>query len=157
MVPIAQIWIQHHLKTYLYCVNLTGLLSKPVTGCSEAIFFLLNIISWACLLDCMKSVQIRSFFWFVFSRIRTEYGDLLRKSVFSLNTGKCRPEKTLYLDTFHAVLGSGLKFIFHLKSQLTIFFNSSLWSLAEVLISWNTENREVWLANNLQLLLKTIR
>ena len=36
---------------------------------------------------CVKNVQIRSFFWSVFSRIRTEYG----------------PEKTLYLDTFHAV------------------------------------------------------
>ena len=36
---------------------------------------------------CIKSVQIRSFFWSVFSRIRTEYG----------------PEKTMYLDTFHAV------------------------------------------------------
>ena len=38
----------------------------------------------------LKSVQTRSFFWFVFSRIRTEYG----------------PEKTPYLDTFHAVLVS---------------------------------------------------
>ena len=27
---------------------------------------------------CVKSVQIRSFFWSVFSCIRTEYGDLLR-------------------------------------------------------------------------------
>ena len=35
----------------------------------------------------VKSVQIRSFFWSVFSRIRTEY----------------EPEKTPYLDTFHAV------------------------------------------------------
>ena len=35
----------------------------------------------------VKSVQIRSFFWFVFSRIRTEYG----------------PEKTPYLDIFHTV------------------------------------------------------
>ena len=26
----------------------------------------------------MKSVQIRSFFWSVLSRIQTEYGDLLR-------------------------------------------------------------------------------
>ena len=34
---------------------------------------------------CVKSVQIRSFFWSVFSRIWTEYG----------------PEKTPYLDTFH--------------------------------------------------------
>ena len=37
---------------------------------------------------CMKSVQIRSYFWSVFSSIRTEYG----------------PEISLYLDTFHAVL-----------------------------------------------------
>ena len=36
--------------------------------------------------DCVKSVQIESFFWSVFSCIRTEYGDL-------------RP----YLDIFHAV------------------------------------------------------
>ena len=38
---------------------------------------------------CVKSVQIRSFFWSVFSRFRTEYGDLRSK-----------------LDTFHAVTGS---------------------------------------------------
>ena len=51
---------------------------------------------------CMKSVQIPSFFWSVFSRIRTEYGDLL----FSPNAGKYGPEKTPYLDTFHAVYPS---------------------------------------------------
>ena len=32
----------------------------------------------------MKSVQIRSYFWSVFSCIRTEYGDLLRKSPYSV-------------------------------------------------------------------------
>ena len=37
---------------------------------------------------CVKSFQIWSYFWSVFSRIRTEYG----------------PEITPYLDTFHAVL-----------------------------------------------------
>ena len=37
---------------------------------------------------CVKSVQIRSYFWSVFSCIRTEYG----------------PEITPYLDTFHAVI-----------------------------------------------------
>ena len=36
---------------------------------------------------CVKSVQIRSFFWSVFSCILTEYGS----------------EKTPYLDTFHGV------------------------------------------------------
>ena len=40
--------------------------------------------------QCVKSVQIRSFFYSVFSRIRTEYG----------------PEKTRYLDTFHTVRAS---------------------------------------------------
>ena len=51
----------------------------------------------------MKSVQVRSFFWSVFSCIRTEYGDLLRKSPYQSNAGKYEPEKTAYLDTFHAV------------------------------------------------------
>ena len=42
----------------------------------------------------MKSAQIRSFFWSLFPRIRTEYGD---------SPGKYGPEKTPYLDTFHAL------------------------------------------------------
>ena len=46
---------------------------------------------------CVKSVQIRSYFWSVFSCIRTEYG--------SPNTEKYGPEITPYLDTFHAVYG----------------------------------------------------
>ena len=29
---------------------------------------------------CVKSVQVRSFFWSIFSCIRTEYGDLRSKS-----------------------------------------------------------------------------
>ena len=41
-----------------------------------------------CLPHCVKSGQIRSVFW----------------SVFSLNAGKCGPEITPYLDTFHAVV-----------------------------------------------------
>ena len=39
-------------------------------------------------IHCVKSVQIRSYFW----------------SVFSTNTRKYGPEKTPYLDTFHAVI-----------------------------------------------------
>ena len=41
---------------------------------------------------CVKSVQIRSHFWSVFSCI-----------VCGLNTGKYEPEITPYLATFHAV------------------------------------------------------
>ena len=47
---------------------------------------------------CMKSVQTWSCFWSVFSRILTEYGEIL-----SPNAGKYRPEKTSYLETFHEV------------------------------------------------------
>ena len=41
------------------------------------------------------------FFMSVFSRIRTEYGEIRS---FSPNTGKLGPKNTPYLDTFHAVL-----------------------------------------------------
>ena len=51
----------------------------------------------------MKSIQIRSFFWSVFSCIWIEYGDLLEISAFSPNTVKHGPEKTPHLDTFHAM------------------------------------------------------
>ena len=36
------------------------------------------------LIHCVKSVQIGSYFWSVFSCIRTEYGDLFRKSLYSV-------------------------------------------------------------------------
>ena len=45
---------------------------------------------------CVKSIEIRSFFWSAFSR-STPY-----LSVFSSNAGKHGPDKTPYFDTFHA-------------------------------------------------------
>ena len=45
-------------------------------------------------MHCVKSVQIRSFFWSVFSCIRTEYGDL---------------------DTFHAVMNKSSRQETHLE------------------------------------------
>ena len=50
-----------------------------------------QLSSLSTLSTCVKRVQIRSFFWSVFSRMRTE------------NVGKYGPEITPYLDTFHAV------------------------------------------------------
>ena len=53
---------------------------------------------------CVKSVQIRSSFWSVFSHIRTEYGQV---SLHILSEcGKIRTGKTRYLDTFQAVVRS---------------------------------------------------
>ena len=44
--------------------------------------------------SCVKSVQIRRFYWSVFYCVRTEYGDLRTEY---------RPEKTPYLGTFPAM------------------------------------------------------
>ena len=42
---------------------------------------ILLLLAWQiCPRHSMKSVQMRSYFWSVFSYIWTEYGDLLRKS-----------------------------------------------------------------------------
>ena len=53
-------------------------------------------------IHCVKIVQIRSYFWYVFSCIRIEYGDLRSK----FGTGKYGPEITPYLDTVHAEIFS---------------------------------------------------
>ena len=55
-----------------------------------------------CIIHCVKSVQIRRFSGPHFS-------------VFSPNTGKHGPEKTLYLDTFHRVINSNFNQLFGLK------------------------------------------
>ena len=53
---------------------------------------------------CVKSVQIRSFFRSVFSRIRTVYGEILRISPYSIRMRENMDQKKIpYLDTFHAV------------------------------------------------------
>ena len=49
------------------------------------------------------SNQIRCFFWFAFSVFDWIRRDTPYLSVFSPNAGKYGPEKTPYLDTFHAV------------------------------------------------------
>ena len=48
---------------------------------------------------CVKSVQIQSFFWSVFSCIRTEYGDLLRKSPYSVRIQENTDQKKLRIWT----------------------------------------------------------
>ena len=80
----------------------------------------------------VKSVQIRSCFWSVFSGFLTEYGDLLRNpiySVFSPNTGKYGPKINPYLDTSNAAITAMtlkiLPFIAKLKILPFLYKNSS--------------------------------
>ena len=51
---------------------------------------------------CVKSIQIRSFFWSVFFRIWTEYGDLYRKSPYSVQIRENTDWKKLRIWTFFA-------------------------------------------------------
>ena len=48
---------------------------------------------------CVKSVQLQSFFWSVFSGIRTEYRDLLRKSSSSVRIKENMDHKKLRIWT----------------------------------------------------------
>ena len=47
----------------------------------------------------MKSVQIRRFFWFVFSRIRTEYGEIWSISPYSVRMREYTDQKKLRIWT----------------------------------------------------------
>ena len=44
---------------------------------------------------CVKSVQIQSFFWFVFSRIRTEYGEIRSISIYSVRVRESTDQNLL--------------------------------------------------------------
>ena len=64
------------------------------------------------MLHCVKSVQIRSFFWSVFSWIQNEYGD----------TGKYGPEKN---SVFGNISGSVHQYQIRKNNQLLLFYFSS--------------------------------
>ena len=61
---------------------------------------------------------------------------------------------TLNITSCACLLGSGLKLIFYWKGQLLINFKSFLTSFAEILTSWDTQNKEVSSLNNLHSLLR---
>ena len=82
----------------------------------------------------VKSVQIRSFFWSVFSCIRTEYGNLRSKSPYSVRIQKNtdQKKKTPYLDEFSRRVTLPKKqsivslFRWVLRNFRNIFFNNYL-------------------------------
>ena len=63
----------------------------------------------------MKSVQMRSFFWSVFSCIRTEYGDLRNKSPYSVQIQENADQKNLRIWTLFATGGSKFYYIVYEK------------------------------------------
>ena len=63
-----------------------------------------NILSTILSLHCLKSVQMRSFSWPVFSCIRTEYGDSWSKSSYSVQIQENKDYKKLRIWTLHVVV-----------------------------------------------------
>ena len=57
-----------------------------------------NVCKWLWI-HCMKSVQIWSFFWSVFSLNGTEYGDILSKSLYSVQIRENTDQKKLRIWT----------------------------------------------------------
>ena len=68
-------------------------------------------------LHAAKSVRIRSFFWFVFSRIWTESVDLQNKSLHSVQTRKKIDQKKLRICTISQQWGTSHPLILKSLSQ----------------------------------------
>ena len=68
---------------------------------------------------CVKGVQMRSFCWSAFSRVRTENGDLHRKSLHSLRIREHTDKKTPHFETFLITRSIQLKLLLKLLSTTT--------------------------------------
>ena len=76
---------------------------RSVIDVSQGFIYASDVVEIFCE-QCVKSVQIRSFFCSVFSRIRIKYGGLLRKAPYSVGMREnTELKKAHYLDIFHTV------------------------------------------------------
>ena len=78
----------YSVYSYWRCTQKSQSINHWWQSIPTTIVFLYKIVTWT-YYDSVKCVQIWNYFWSVFS-------------CFGLNTGKYRPEKIPYLDTFHA-------------------------------------------------------
>ena len=85
-----------------------------------------EVVSSCLNINCVKSAQILSFFWSVFSHIRTEYGEILRISPYLIRMQENVVQKKLRIWTL---------FTQWLVLQLQIELNES-WKVCLSLWSW---------------------
>ena len=81
MFPVAPAKEQYYLQLFrLHCIYTEPtVLSRNLVKIFLVFLKLIFLKNMLINGHCVKSVQIRSFFWSEFSCIRTEYGDLLHK------------------------------------------------------------------------------
>ena len=101
---------------------------------------LLNLlIPWS--LHCVKSVQIRSYFWSLFSCIWTEYGYLLRKSAIKSEYRKIRIRNNSLFGQFSCsswvLVGYRMDNRFHFKMSLIDTFVKSKFKIILLLLPFS--------------------
>ena len=94
-----------------------SLVNYKATNYNNARIFSLLNNSFQSRMHCVKSVQIRSFFWSVFSLIRTEYGEILR---IQSECRKIWTRKNSVFGHFHAVMNFAIRVIYIYFSQQNI-------------------------------------
>ena len=94
----------------------------------EVVFLVLSLLSY----HCMKSVQIRNFFWSVFSCIRIEYGDFHSRSPYSVRMRENTDQKNFLSGHFSRSVCLSHSSLFlisfasdHFSEHLWAFSNSS--------------------------------
>ena len=104
---------------------------------------------------CVKSVQIRSFFWSVFSCIRTECGDLLGKSPYSVriqkNTDQSEYRKLRTRD--NSVFGHFSRSVFSLDN---VWINEYYLKNTKIHLHWKLLDVNMWLSPTLKQLFKKL-
>ena len=93
-------------------------------------------------IHCVKSVQIRSFFWSVFSRIQTEYGEILRSFFWSVFS----PIRTEYGEILvfgHFSRSVQIWHPLHFQRTKKAAFNWSHDTVKRGLISWSSHSQKL--------------
>ena len=80
---------------------------------------LFQLFSFQCNLHSVKCVQIRSFFGSVFSHIRTEYGEILCISPYSVRMRENTDQEKLRIWTLFTQCSFGYSWLTHLKQSLS--------------------------------------
>ena len=86
-------------------------------------------------LHCVKSVQIRSFFWSVFSRFRTEYGEMRSPSIspYSVRMRENADQKKLRIWTLFTqrLPVVNVKFCLIIQIQIVVSLKKHRYLLSE--------------------------
>ena len=87
---------------------------------------------------CVKSVQIQSFFWSTFFRVKTEYWDLLLKSLYSARIRENTDQKKLHIWTLFTQCW-GQSSVFISNFELSVVKSTRKTSLDLNLVVWDQE------------------